>query len=1372
MAEKENQKYYLGLDMGTSSVGWAVTDSGYHLLRSKGKDMWGVRLFDEADTSAERRGYRTARRRRQREIARLGILRELFADAIAEVDEGFFMRLDDSKFFMEERREDNKQPFALFADSKYTDKEYYKDYPTIFHLQKELIESDKPHDIRLVYLALANMFKHRGHFLNNTLGTSEEQSTDFTEAYQNLAEIAEDYGISLPLTVDVEEIKSALSDNTYSKSVALQKICEITGVSKKEKAAYQLLNMMCGLKAKMTDIFGELWPDEESKLSVSFRDSNYEENELKLRELLGDSVMELISAVKSLHDIGLLANILKDKPYLCYARVDTYEEHHRDLELLKRVLKRYDMKDYHEMFRVMKEGNYSAYIGSVNSDRVIRRHDKGKVNSQEELCKNIEKIVKNFPSDDVEVEEIRTKVANGTFLPKQLTASNGVIPNQVHVRDMKAILRNASAYLPFLKEKDDTGLTVADKILQVFSFRIPYYVGPLGQEYKDKKGYNVWAERKDSGKIYPWNLEQKVDFKLTAEKFIERMVRHCTYLGGEKALPKQSLLYEKFEVLNELNNLKINGEKPSVGLKQEIYNNLFLKGKKVTLKQLETFLRSKGILTKEDTGAISGIDNGFNSSLSSHGKFLGVLGEAALYDENRKMIEDIIFWGTVYGEDKKFLKERITEQYREKLTDSQIKRILGFKFIGWGRLSQKFLDLEGVSKQDGEVKTLIRALWEENVNLMELMSDGYTYKDSLDDLQIKREKPLSDWNIDDLDDLYLSAPVKRMVWQTMRILAEIRDVLGFDPDRIFVEMAREDGEKGVRKQSRKNKLLELYRNIGKESAEWRKELEDTPERHFSSKKLYLYYLQQGRCMYTGEEINLADLMNDNLYDIDHIYPRHFVKDDSIENNLVLVKKEKNAHKSDNYPIEASIRNGRKDFWRSLAEKGFITKEKYNRLVRNTKFTEEEKAAFISRQLVETRQGTKAITQIIQQAFPETKVVFSKAGNVSDFRHEFQLYKVRSINDFHHAHDAYLNIVVGNVYYVKFTSNPLNFIREGMRKSGNKEYEYHMSKIFDYTVKRGDEVAWSVSDSENEKTISVVKRMMNKTSPIITQKSYEVHGGITGKATIYGSDVAKEQGYLPVKLNDPRLQDVTKYGGITSITTGFYTLVQYDVKGKTIRSLEAIPSYLGRSESISEETILAYLEKTLALENKGKKIENLSIRKKVILFNSLIKYNGYFYYLGGKTNRQIYLKNGVSLCLDRDMCNYIKKIEKALVTDYYEEKDKERQLIITKEKNNKLFSKFVSKYNNSIFVNRIGAVGEVINKNQDMFVKLSLKEQCFVLNQLLQYSQLSGIDLSLIGGSSKTGVMLISKKFENVKEAILINQSATGLFQTEIDLLTV
>ena len=68
------------------------------------------------------------------------------------------------------------------------------------------------------------------------------------------------------------------------------------------------------------------------------------------------------------------------------------------------------------------------------------------------------------------------------------------------------------------------------------------------------------------------------------ENFISRMTATCSYLG-EPVLPKDSLLYSKFIVLNEINNIKINGKEISVNLKQDIYNDLFLSGKKVTKKK-------------------------------------------------------------------------------------------------------------------------------------------------------------------------------------------------------------------------------------------------------------------------------------------------------------------------------------------------------------------------------------------------------------------------------------------------------------------------------------------------------------------------------------------------------------------------------------------------------------------------------------------------------------------------------------------------------------------------------------------------------------------------------------------------------------------
>lgn len=1368
--------YYLGLDMGTNSLGWAVTDQNYYILRAKGKDLWGVRLFDEANTSVECRNFRVSRRRRQREVARIGVLRELFSDEIEKVDPGFFLRLDESKFFVEDRSEDNKQKYGLFADKLFSDVEYYAKYPTVFHLRKELIKSSEPHDVRLIFLALVNMFKHRGHFLNNSLGI-DGKNDSIGEAYHTFVETAKEMEVEFPEKLSDECLEEILSSSDSRKKKAECLFAKL-GLNKKQKREVQLVNLMCGLKGKLSDLFPYKEYDEEhKKLAFSFQDSDYEEKEIMLQEILDDDEMELIQAVKEIYDSGMLAGIMKGYSYLSMARVASYEKHKADLKILKSVLKKYNAKEYFEMFRneTAKAGSYSAYVGSVNYHGTYRRGLEG--GKQEDLYKRIKKIVEKFPQDDAEVSYILSEMEKENFLPKQLTTSNGVIPNQVHAREMKAILQQAEQYLPFLQEKDERGLSVSDKILQLFMFQIPYYVGPLGQQYKDKKGYNVWAERKESGKVYPWNFTEKIDMKQSAEKFIQRMVRHCTYLSGETALPKQSLLYEKYQVLNELNNLRIRGERISVSLKQELYHELFETGKKVSMNRLTNYLIQNGIITKEEKEiAISGIDGGFQNSLSSLGKFKGVLGDAVYSDEYKKMMEDIIFWGTVYGDGRKLLKEKVEETYGTQLSDAQKKRIYGFKFSGWGRLSKEFLTMSGASKEDGEIKGLIQAMWDTNCNLMELLSDRFTYRDTLDEMVETAEKPLSEWTIEDLDEMYLSAPVKRMVWQTIRVVEELQQVLGCPPKRIFVEMTRSDGEKGKRTVSRQKKLLELYKALGKEGKSWSEELSGTSDSQLRIKKLYLYYLQMGKCMYTGENIELDQLMNDNLYDIDHIYPRHFVKDDNIGNNLVLVKKEKNAHKSDSFPIENEIRTKMMPYWKMLREKGFMTEEKYNRLTRKTAFSDEEKAAFISRQLVETSQGTKAITKIIKQAFSDSEIVFSKASVVSDFRKKFNCYKVRCVNNYHHAHDAYLNIVVGNTYRVKFTVNPLNFVKEAKKNPNSDENRYNMDRIFDWNVRQNGEVAWLAQTKEKPGTIQIVKRYLGKNSPLMTKMAHEKYGELTRKITIWSAQTAKDgntSSYIPVKMHDPRLADVTKYGGLTSVSVAGYTLIDYKVDGKRIRSLEALPVYLGKVDSLNEEQLINYFGDVLQRENNKKKISEIRICKKMIPRGSLIKYNGFYYYLAERSVNQIALTNAVQLCLSEKYMQYVKKIEKACATEFYEEKTKDRKLVISRIENENLYNILLEKSKNTIFKNKTGAFGKILENGKSQFISLSIEEQCKVLMQVVEYFRLGGnVDLRLIGGSKNSGASKINKKISGAEEVLLISQSVTGIFSSEIDLLKI
>lgn len=1348
----KTKKYYLGLDMGTSSVGWAVTDENYRLLRVKGKDLWGIREFDEARTAEERRTKRVARRRHQRELVRIGLLKEYFHDEISKKDALFFQRIKNSKYHLEDKEEQVRNRNSLFNDPDYQDADYYKQFPTIFHLRKELLEHPEPHDVRLVFLALLNMFKHRGHFLN--VGLSDETSgRELKDVYGEFCSLlVNETEIRFPNDISVNQLEEILGNKDLSRTRKAEELAAFLVVDGRDKRRMAFVKAICGLKVKAELLFTEIDFQEEQKLQICFSEYGYEEKVPDIMETLGDyySIVELM---KEMYDFGVLARIMKGHTYLSEARVAEYNKHAKDLAVLKRVIRKHTSKEvYHSLFRSDTGGSYSAYVNSSNAGEKFRRSMTKR--QQEEFYKSVKKFLKGIPQEE-DVFYILQEMEKETFMPKQLTSSNGVIPNQVHVREMKKILQNAEGYLEFLKEKDTTGLTISQRILRLFSFQIPYYIGPTSE--KSKTG---WVVRREQGQVLPWNIEQKIDMKKTSEEFISRMVRKCSYIKDERVLPKSSLLYESFCVLNELNNIRINGEKMPVSLKQDIYNTLFKRGKRVTRKQLIDFLRARGVI--EDETQVSGVDIYINNSLSTYGRFKAIFGDRMEEDACQSMVEDIVFWCTVYGDSKKFLREQMEEKYREKLTENQIKRILGFKCKDWGNMSKEFLELSGCDKTTGEIRSLIRSLWDTNYNLVELINASeYSYGEKLKEKENTALKTLYEIEAEDLNEFYFSAPVKRMIWQTLQIIKELEKVLGASPERLFVEMTRKPSEKKTRKASRKQKFLELYKSIKKEERDWKEEIEKADaDGRLKSKKMYLYFTQKGRCMYTGERIDIEQLFNDNLYDIDHIYPRHYVKDDNLDNNLVLVNKSANARKSDSYPLEKIIYEKQKGMWKELLRMKFITEEKYKRLTGRNPFTDEQKAGFIARQLVETSQGTKGVAEILRQLLPETKIVYSKASNVSEFRAKRDIFKCRSVNEFHHAQDAYLNIVVGNVYYTKFTQNPLHFIKKVYDKDKEKNH-YNLSRMFDWDVIRGDQVAWLAPKKEgNPGTIATVKEMIQRNTPIMTRLNYEGHGGIANE-TLYAAKKASPKNYIPLKSTDEKMQDVTKYGGFTSVSTAYFFLVEHGEEGKRIRTLETVPIYLKQEIEAKKEVLLGYCKDVLGLVNPD-------IRMRKIKLQSLLKRDGFFVHISGKTGNQIILRNAVNLCLRQEWVQYIKKLEK------YKEYGQIDELL-SEERNGELYQLLLEKHQDGIYAKRPNPVGEKLFHAKTLFEQLSLNEQCEVLLQILQLSSIgaaSYADLKLLKEASKCGVMLMSKKINGAGELLLINQSVTGLFESCVDLVTV
>ena len=132
--------YGIGLDIGTASVGWAVIDENYSLLKKGGKPMWGSRIFDTAETAKKRRISRSVRRRYNKRRERIRLLRMIMSDMIMEVDDTFFIRMANTSFLDKEDKKEYlgssyKDNYNLFVDKNYTDKHFYNQFPTIYYLK-------------------------------------------------------------------------------------------------------------------------------------------------------------------------------------------------------------------------------------------------------------------------------------------------------------------------------------------------------------------------------------------------------------------------------------------------------------------------------------------------------------------------------------------------------------------------------------------------------------------------------------------------------------------------------------------------------------------------------------------------------------------------------------------------------------------------------------------------------------------------------------------------------------------------------------------------------------------------------------------------------------------------------------------------------------------------------------------------------------------------------------------------------------------------------------------------------------------------------------------------------------------------------------
>lgn len=1356
-------KYYLGLDIGTNSVGWAVTDESYNLCRFRGKDMWGIRLFEAAETAQERRLKRSGRRRLKRRAQRIKLLQEIFAEEIAKIDKSFFIRLNESKLHLEDKSV--KEKHTLFIDRDYNDIKYYEDYPTIYHLRKELMDNANYHDPRLVYLALHHIIKARGHFL---IEGSLSDAKDFNLVFDRLCQTLQE---ELDWTADAESNKESIKEILTNKSKAktekakaIKDILKITDAASKDEEKRQnaiteiVFKLIAGNKGDIEKLF-DLEKKSLTKGSFSFAEANYEEDVRPDMESEIPDYIHIIDLIKSVYDWRIFVEILQEENYISDAKVKQYEKHKKNLKALKAIIdKNFGRAVYKSLFVDKNEKSYSSYIGAANKNG---KKISVKKSTDDSFFKEIKNYLEKIKEGNYGYEEAKSflkieKIED--LLPLQRSKANGVVPNQINRAELVKILDNAEIYMPFLKEKDSEGISNRNKIIGIFDFRIPYFVGPLSDRHKEQGSHN-WMVRKEgkNGKIYPWNIEDIVDYEKSNEAFIERMTNKCTYLIGEDVLPKNSLLYSRYMVLNELNNLKVKGNKINEETKQNIFKDLFQNKLKVTGKAVLEYLRRElPELQKED---LSGFDNDFNTSLKSYMDFKKqIFGEEIDKKEIQNMMEDIIRWITIYGDDSKMIRNVIEKEYPNRLTDEQLKKVCRLRYSGWGNFSKKFLKgVEGTDKETGETFNLIEAMWQTNNNLMQLLSGKFTFTEEIEKENGKVTEDIEKVSYEKLvDEMYVSPATKRAIWQTVQISEEIKKVMDCPPAKIFVEMARGGGEKNKRTVSRKKALEELYKSCKEDVRYLAEELERFSERDLNSMKLYLYFTQMGKCMYTGEAIDLDDLMQKNSkWDRDHIYPQSKIKDDSID-NLVLVNKTINARKS-NEVLSGDIQRNMYGFWRSLLNQKFISKKKYDRLTKRGEFSDEELAGFISRQIVETRQSSKAVAELLGRINENTEIVYVKASLASEFRKKpLNVLKSRRTNDYHHGKDAYLNIVVGDVYNAKFTSNPVLWFKN------NRNTQYSINKVFNFDVKRGDRVIWEkCTEDENGigygGTIDKVRDIMQRDNLLYTEYTY------CNKGKLFDETIQKK-GKKNVNIALKSGLDIEKYGGYQGASTSYFAQVEFDgKKGERVKNIIGVPIYIANRLSHEPAAFEDYCK-----DIKG--MTNVKILVPKIKKNTMMIINGFAMRIRGESgSRDLVFKAAKQLHLDNESLELVRRIEK------YVEKNKEYKINeeidkITNESLNKLYDILLDKLKGPYKYRPSNPISK-IEASRDAFCnEIEMEKKVVVIYEMLNLFRCdiaNSADLSIIGGSKNSGVLAIKKNTVSKNEVELINQSITGLFENRI-----
>ena len=533
----------------------------------------------------------------------------------------------------------------------------------------------------------------------------------------------------------------------------------------------------------------------------------------------------------------------------------------------------------------------------------------------------------------------------------------------------------------------------------------------------------------------PGNEKSRTDYGrfrtdgTTLDNIFGILIGKCTFYPEEYRAAKASYTAQEFNLLNDLNNLTVPTETKKLSEEQKRQIIEYAKGAKTL--GAATLLKYIAKLIDASVDDIKGyrIDKSEKPEMHTFDIYrkMQTLETVDVEQLSREVLDELAHILTLNTE-REGIEEAIKASFiKGEFEQDQIAELVSFRKSnsslfgkGWHNFSIKLMT------------ELIPELYETSEEQMTILTRLGKQKTKA---RSKRTKYIDEKEL--TEEIY-NPVVAKSVRQAIKIINLATKKYGFF-DNIVIEMARENNEEEAKKDYvKRQKANEDEKNAAMEKAahqyNGKKELPDSIFHGHKelATKIRLWHQQGEKCLYTGKNIPIADLIeNQYKYEIDHILPLSLSFDDSLANK-VLVLATANQEKGQRTPFQAL--DSMDDSWSYREFKSYV---KASKALSNKKkdylLNEEDinkievKQKFIERNLVDTRYSSRVVLNALQDFYKlndfDTKISVVRGQFTSQLRRKWRIGKSRETYH-HHAVDALIIAASSQLRLWKKRNNPL------------------------------------------------------------------------------------------------------------------------------------------------------------------------------------------------------------------------------------------------------------------------------------------------------------------------------------------------------------